>query len=127
MQLLRRLALKFWCVILMFILYGIIGKKLFWLKSRRGLYFICLKYNFSGICCSKEDEKRTLVTFLENEIKLTEQCLLANPKSYGAWHHRYWTLEHHPKPNWQKEFDLCNQYLKMDDRNCKSALIFFWQ
>lgn len=62
-----------------------------------------------------EDE---LIQFMENEISLTEQCLIANPKSYGAWHHRYWILERHPKPNWQKEFDLCTKYSSLDDRNC---------
>lgn len=60
-----------------------------------------------------------LIKFLENEISLTEQCLLSNPKSYGAWHHRYWILDHHPKPNWKKEFDLCTKYLTLDDRNCR--------
>lgn len=55
---------------------------------------------------------------MENEISLTEQCLISNPKSYGAWHHRFWILDHHPKPNWQKEFDLCIKYSALDDRNC---------
>lgn len=52
-------------------------------------------------------------------MKLTEQCLLINPKSYGAWHHRFWILEHHKEPKWQREFDLCTKYLTYDDRNCK--------
>lgn len=58
-----------------------------------------------------------LIKFLENELKLTKQSLISNPKSYGSWHHRYWILLNHPKPNWQNEFDLCNQYFSMDDRN----------
>ncbi|KAG5876455.1 hypothetical protein JTB14_032688 [Gonioctena quinquepunctata] len=63
------------------------------------------------------DGEEKLIKFLENEIGLTEQCLISNPKSYGAWHHRYWVLIHHPKPNWEKEFTLCTKYLTMDDRN----------
>lgn len=72
---------------------------------------------------SKKDEtqdEENLIAFMENEIKLTENCLMTNPKSYGSWHHRFWILEHHPKPNWSKEFELCTRYLTLDDRNCKS-------
>ncbi|XP_025835760.1 geranylgeranyl transferase type-2 subunit alpha [Agrilus planipennis] len=75
----------------------------------------------NGICDEKSQESldvtKGLIKFLENEIRLTEQCLLANPKSYGSWHHRYWIMEHHPEPNWQNEFELCTKYLTMDDRN----------
>lgn len=71
------------------------------------------------LCSQKDDnDHENLVEFCENELRLTEQCLLSNPKSYGSWHHRYWVLNHHPKANWQREFDLCNKYLSMDDRNC---------
>ncbi|KAK9675222.1 Protein prenyltransferase alpha subunit repeat [Popillia japonica] len=67
---------------------------------------------------SKDEEvDDALVSFLENEIKLTEQCLLDNPKSYSSWHHRYWILQRHPKPNWQQEFSLITKYLTFDDRN----------
>ena len=27
------------------------------------------------------------------EVELTSQCLMTNPKSYGAWHHRQYSLE----------------------------------
>lgn len=65
------------------------------------------------------EDNAKLVEFCENELRLTEQCLIANPKSYGSWHHRYWVLSNHPKANWQREFDLCNKYLSADDRNCR--------
>ncbi|XP_060517793.1 geranylgeranyl transferase type-2 subunit alpha [Cylas formicarius] len=65
----------------------------------------------------KDIEEEDLMKFLENEISLTEQCLLSNPKSYGSWHHRYWVLMKHPKPDWDKEFNLCTKYLNYDDRN----------
>nr|CAH7764684.1 unnamed protein product [Callosobruchus chinensis] len=58
-----------------------------------------------------------IVNLLETELKLTEQSLLANPKSYGSWHHRYWAMMNHPKPRWNDEFKLCTKYLNMDDRN----------
>ncbi|KAJ8926746.1 hypothetical protein NQ314_020863 [Rhamnusium bicolor] len=63
------------------------------------------------------DGEDNIIKFLENEFRLTEQCLLANPKSYGSWHHRYWVLMNHPKPNWENEFSLCTKYSRMDDRN----------
>ena len=28
------------------------------------------------------------------EVELTGQCLMTNPKSYGAWHHRMFSLDH---------------------------------
>lgn len=70
---------------------------------------------------SKTDEENgeeSLINYLEDEIKLTQESLKANPKSYGSWHHRYWILLNHPKPNWQNEFNLLNKYFSMDDRNC---------
>lgn len=66
----------------------------------------------------EEDGEEKLCELLEKEIQLTLTCLKSNPKSYGTWHHRYWVLLHHPKPNWTNEFNLCSMYLSYDDRNC---------
>ncbi|XP_023322947.1 geranylgeranyl transferase type-2 subunit alpha [Eurytemora carolleeae] len=54
---------------------------------------------------------------LSSELDLTQQCLIANPKSYGAWHHRTWCLEHMINPDWSRELALCRKFLKLDERN----------
>lgn len=53
----------------------------------------------------------------EKDLAMTERCLLVNPKGYNIWHHRCWLLEHAPQTDWQHEVNLCNRYLKMDERN----------
>lgn len=55
----------------------------------------------------------------EADLSFTAMCLQVQPKSYGAWHHRSWILEHSPNPNWDHEVDLCTLFLKKDERNCK--------
>ncbi|XP_030374062.1 geranylgeranyl transferase type-2 subunit alpha [Scaptodrosophila lebanonensis] len=58
-----------------------------------------------------------LQAIFATEMGITEQCLMINPKSYNAWHHRCWTLEQNPQADWQREVKLCNTYLKYDERN----------
>jgi len=50
------------------------------------------------------------------ELKLTEAALMKNPKSYGAWHHRVWTLQLGVS-SLQKEIELCGKMLTLDSRN----------
>ncbi|XP_034251418.1 geranylgeranyl transferase type-2 subunit alpha isoform X2 [Thrips palmi] len=62
---------------------------------------------------SEDDLQRRL----ESERHLTETCLRANPKSYGAWHHRTWVMDSMPSPDWQREVALCTKFLNLDERN----------
>ncbi|CAD6995617.1 geranylgeranyl transferase type-2 subunit alpha [Ceratitis capitata] len=65
----------------------------------------------------KTEDLEEQQAIFETELNFSEQCLLVNPKSYNCWHHRCWILEHSPKPNWEREVQLCTKYLKMDERN----------
>lgn len=66
---------------------------------------------------SAEDPENSEI--FDRDLGFTEMCLQIQPKSYGAWHHRVWILENSPKPDWNREVNLCSLYLKKDERNCK--------
>ncbi|XP_014672036.1 PREDICTED: geranylgeranyl transferase type-2 subunit alpha-like isoform X2 [Priapulus caudatus] len=51
------------------------------------------------------------------ELDFLESCLRVNPKSYGVWHHRAWTLSGAPRPDWTRELQLCDKFLEYDERN----------
>lgn len=56
----------------------------------------------------------------KDELGLTQQTLMKNPKSYGSWFHRGWTNEHLPDtPDWKRELELSERFLEKDDRNCE--------
>jgi len=71
---------------------------------------------------AKEENKPKEASFnpekaLLAELELTQQCLMSNPKSYGSWHHRCWTIDQLEKPDLHREAALTAKYLKMDSRN----------
>ncbi|XP_071508006.1 geranylgeranyl transferase type-2 subunit alpha-like [Diadema antillarum] len=61
-----------------------------------------------------EDEMQEIFS---KELGFIEACLRVNPKSYGAWHHRCWVMDHSPHPDWEQELKLCTMYLEYDERN----------
>lgn len=73
----------------------------------------------------EETSESEIQETFNNELKFTEVCLQANPKSYGAWHQRCWILENSPQPDWVREVAICTKYLKTDERNCKSRKKYF--
>ncbi|XP_066958376.1 geranylgeranyl transferase type-2 subunit alpha [Macrobrachium rosenbergii] len=65
----------------------------------------------------KCDDDEAWTKLLNGELMMVESCLMKNPKSYGAWHHRCWIMQKFPSPPWNDELELCNRYLKLDERN----------
>lgn len=65
---------------------------------------------------------------LKNELDLTKQALIKNPKSYCVWQHRFWLLELMQQPAYDKELELCDTYLQQDGRNCTFCFLFkpYW-
>lgn len=62
-------------------------------------------------------EAAEMKAIFERELSLTKQCLVTNPKSYGAWYHRCWCLKRFADPDWKTEINLCTGYLGQDERN----------
>lgn len=63
------------------------------------------------------DDVDAWTKLLTGELTMVESCLMKNPKSYGAWHHRCWVMDNFPSPPWASELELCNRYHKLDERN----------
>lgn len=54
----------------------------------------------------------------KQELTLTQNCLMKQPKSYPVWHHRLWLVTNFiDKPDWQAELELCKEALNYDSRN----------
>ncbi|TRY64005.1 hypothetical protein TCAL_00783 [Tigriopus californicus] len=66
---------------------------------------------------SQDETVSEFNAMLQKELDLTRQCLMTNPKSYGAWFHRTWCLARMQPPDWSQEVRLCDQFLALDDRN----------
>lgn len=71
----------------------------------------------------KETSADDVEEVFDKDLSLTRACLEVNPKSYCAWHHRRWILKNVMEPNWQREVHICTEYLKKDERNCKSKCL----
>uniref|UniRef100_A0A182QYP0 Geranylgeranyl transferase type-2 subunit alpha n=1 Tax=Anopheles farauti TaxID=69004 RepID=A0A182QYP0_9DIPT len=80
---------------------------------------IATLWNLRRMCILrlKESNADDIQSVFDKDLGFTEMCLMVNPKSYCAWHHRCWILENAPTADWQKEVDLCTKYLKLDERN----------
>lgn len=72
---------------------------------------------------TKNRDEKLLEEFYQNELKLTENCLKQNPKSYWVWYQRIWITNHLAECNWKKELMLCTKCLNLDDRNCESLML----
>uniref|UniRef100_A0A1I8B980 Geranylgeranyl transferase type-2 subunit alpha n=1 Tax=Meloidogyne hapla TaxID=6305 RepID=A0A1I8B980_MELHA len=85
----------------------------FWNIRREAIERICVKLEGES---EKENIERKS-KLLDKELKLTQECLMKNPKSYSSWHHRFLVVSQRPKINFQEELALCDNALALDCRN----------
>jgi len=64
-----------------------------------------------------ERSEEELNDLYSNELRFLQSCLHVNPKSYGVWEHRRFSLQNMPSPDWKNDLKLCNQFLMYDSRN----------
>uniref|UniRef100_A0A182SEB5 Geranylgeranyl transferase type-2 subunit alpha n=1 Tax=Anopheles maculatus TaxID=74869 RepID=A0A182SEB5_9DIPT len=74
---------------------------------------IATLWNLRRICilALKDSNTEDIQSVFDKDLGFTEMCLMVNPKSYCAWHHRCWILENAPTADWQKEVELCTNKL----------------
>ncbi|BFZ13256.1 hypothetical protein BsWGS_16295 [Bradybaena similaris] len=65
----------------------------------------------------KTKPREELQKMFLSELAFLESCLRVNHKSYGTWHHRCFVMNTMPEPDWARELELCNEFLKYDERN----------
>ncbi|CAL1403703.1 unnamed protein product [Linum trigynum] len=63
-----------------------------------------------------ESDPESVNSILNEELKVVENALRQNFKSYGAWHHRKWVLEK-GHSSMDKELGLLDKFQAMDARN----------
>lgn len=68
---------------------------------------------------SAEESWKKFDKLCQTELMFTENCLQSSPKSYTTWHHRIWLIQQMRNPDLEKEIELCNKCLSLDERNCK--------
>ncbi|KAK6141631.1 hypothetical protein DH2020_024634 [Rehmannia glutinosa] len=61
-------------------------------------------------------DSESIQSILDEELRVVENALKKNFKSYGAWHHRKWVLSKgHSSTDW--ELRLLGKFQKLDSRN----------
>ena len=84
--------------------------------------YIYIFFFFFFFFDTKNRSPEEVTQLFEDELSLLEHCLRVNPKAYCVWLHREWTTTHSPAPDWKREKELCDLFLKYDERNCISNL-----
>eukprot|EP01023_Acetabularia_acetabulum_P037797 TRINITY_DN3602_c1_g1_i4.p2 TRINITY_DN3602_c1_g1~~TRINITY_DN3602_c1_g1_i4.p2 ORF type:complete len:356 (-),score=59.96 TRINITY_DN3602_c1_g1_i4:472-1539(-) len=64
----------------------------------------------------KQEEEGLKEKLSDVELKVSFAALMTNPKSYSAWHHRKWIVQH-GTCSLQKELHKVTEFLKKDGRN----------
>ena len=79
----------------------------------------CVKFSHS----TTEEERKE---YISDEYRFSEIVIRSNPKSYWSWNNRKLLVlrcrDLGLRENvWSNELNLCNAFLDLDSRNCKSV------
>ncbi|CAN6449531.1 unnamed protein product [Victoria cruziana] len=69
-----------------------------------------------GRLLESETDSDKIKSILDEELRVVENALRQNVKSYGAWHHRKWVMSK-GFSSLDHEFKLLDKFLKVDARN----------
>ncbi|KAK9080846.1 hypothetical protein SSX86_000605 [Deinandra increscens subsp. villosa] len=77
---------------------------------------LAFEHNISSQSESEKADSDHIKSIVDEELRVVENALRKNFKSYGAWHHRKWVLSK-GNSSTERELRLLNLFQKQDTRN----------
>ncbi|KAL4566092.1 hypothetical protein LXL04_030202 [Taraxacum kok-saghyz] len=77
---------------------------------------LAFEHNISSQSEAEKADSDHLKSIIDEELRVVENALRKNFKSYGAWHHRVWVVSK-GNSSTERELKLLNMFQKQDTRN----------
>ncbi|XP_071703066.1 geranylgeranyl transferase type-2 subunit alpha 1-like [Rutidosis leptorrhynchoides] len=77
---------------------------------------LAFQYNLSSQSDAEKSDPDQIKSIIDEELRVVENALRKNFKSYGAWHHRKWVVSK-GNTSTEREMGLLNIFQKQDTRN----------
>lgn len=77
---------------------------------------LAFEHNLSSQSDAEKADSDHIKSIIDEELRVVENALRTNFKSYGAWHHRKWVVSK-GNSSTERELKLLNMFQKQDTRN----------